>query len=72
MGSLPNVPRQDQSWQSISTIIDAQSRVRHLGQELRHEYDAIAHEPLPREFLDLLDKLERQSEQTTEKPERAP
>jgi hypothetical protein len=71
METLPTVPRQDQSWQSISTIIDAQSRVRHLGQELRHEFDAIAHEPLPREFLDLLDKLDRKSEQPTQKPEQA-
>jgi hypothetical protein len=60
MGSLPNIPRQDKSWQSLAIIIDAQNRVRHIGKELRYEFDAIAHEPLPQEFIDLLDRLERQ------------
>jgi hypothetical protein len=62
MGSLPHIPRQDESWHNVSVIIDAQNRVRHIGQELRLEYDAIAHEPLPRELLELLDELERQEQ----------
>jgi hypothetical protein len=60
MSTSPQIPRQNESWQTVAIIIDAQNRVRHIGKELRHEYDAIAHEPLPQEFIDLLDKLERQ------------
>ena len=63
MGSLPHIPRQGQSWESIAVIIDAQNRVRHIGKELRHEFDEIAHEPLPREFIELLDRLERRSKE---------
>jgi hypothetical protein len=61
MSSPPQIARQGQSWESIAIIIDAQNRVRHIGKELRHEFDEIAHEPLPREFIDLLDRLGRQS-----------
>ena len=61
MSTLPHIPRQEESWQDVAIIVDAQNRIRHIGKELRYEYDAIAHEPLPREFTDLLDKLERQA-----------
>ena len=61
MSTSPHIKRQEERWHSVAVIIDAQNRVRHIGKELRYEYDAIAHEPLPKEFLELLDKLERQS-----------
>ena len=59
MSSTPNMARQNESWQTVSIIIDAQNRVRYLGQELRYEYDAIAREPLPREFIALLNRLDQ-------------
>jgi hypothetical protein len=61
MSSLPHIPRQTECWQTVATIIDAQNRIRQIGKELRLEYDSVAHEPLPREFIDLLDRLDRQS-----------
>jgi hypothetical protein len=61
MSSLPNIPRQTECRQTVATIIDAQNRIRQIGKELRLEYDSVAHEPLPREFIDLLDRLDRQS-----------
>jgi len=62
MGSTPNITRRDESWQDVAIIVDAQNRIRHIGKELRYEFDSIAHEPLPREFIELLDKLERKAQ----------
>lgn len=59
MSSLPYIPRQKECWQTVAIIVDAQNRIRQIGKELRLEYDTVAHEPLPREFIDLLDKLDR-------------
>ena len=61
MSPLPHIPRKEEGWQNLAKIIDAQNRVRHIGKELRYEFDAIAHEPLPKEFIELLNRLEQQS-----------
>jgi hypothetical protein len=61
MNSPPHIPRQNESWHDVTIIVDAQNRIRHIGKELRYEYDAIAREPLPQEFIDLLEKLERRT-----------
>ena len=58
MSTLPHIPRQEESWQDVAIIVDAQNRIRHIGKELRYEFDAIAHEPLPPEFIELLAKLD--------------
>ena len=62
MSSTPNISRQDESWQTVAVIVDVQNRVRHLGQELRHEFDAVAREPLPREFILLLSQLDKRDQ----------
>ena len=38
------------------------SRQRAIGRELRRVYDNIAQEPVPDEFLDLLQKIDRADE----------
>ncbi|HEY0104802.1 MAG TPA: NepR family anti-sigma factor [Rhizomicrobium sp.] len=38
------------------------ARQRVIGRELRRIYDAVAHEPIPDEFMDLLQKLDAQEE----------
>jgi Anti-sigma factor NepR len=38
------------------------ARQRVIGRELRRMYDAVAHEPVPDEFLDLLRKMDTPDE----------
>jgi hypothetical protein len=59
MKTLPRIPLREETWQHVTIILDAQTRLKHLGRELRLEYDRVTHERLPRDMARLLMDLER-------------
>jgi anti-sigma factor NepR-like protein len=42
--------------------VELQARQRAIGSELKRIFDDVAKEPVPREFLDLLQKIDKKRE----------
>lgn len=54
------VPSDEKSSENARSV---RARQRAIGRELRRMYDTVVQEPVPREFLDLLQQIDEAGEQ---------
>jgi Anti-sigma factor NepR len=64
LNSVTNDPKSDREKNRTIRV-----RQRAIGRELRRIYDDVVKEPVPDDFIDLLQKLDEQREGSEKKPE---
>jgi hypothetical protein len=49
------------------SVVDARNRSRQIGKALHIVFDAVTREPVPSEFLDLLERLDQQEQSSRQR-----
>lgn len=61
----PDNAHVEQSPEAVAAFIEARARLKQIGKVLISRFDAVAAEPVPPEFLALLDRIDRRAKSKT-------